>query len=86
MPCRWLLTGMTLIVFLSTTVVTTQAETTDIGKLGDVHFATSCNTQAPMQFDRLDVAKTFRAQPQRWAYPRASSRWRQTGITSGFLT
>ena len=71
MKYRTLLTGMTLIVFLSAVGVTAQAQTTNADQLGDVHFATSCSAEAQTQFDRAvallhsfwfpEAIKTFHA-------------------------
>src|SRR5215510_10072210 len=52
MTLRTLLTGMTLLVFLSTAAVTAQAATTDADQVGQVHFPTSCSAQAQVPFDR----------------------------------
>jgi hypothetical protein len=52
MTLRTLLTGMTLLVFLSTAVVTAQAATTDADQIGQVHFPTSCRAEAQVHFDR----------------------------------
>jgi len=52
MTLRTLLTGMTLLVFLSAAVVTAQAATTDADQIGQVHFPTSCSAEAQGHFDR----------------------------------
>ncbi len=52
MTLRTLLTGMTLLVFLSAAVVTAQTATTDADQLGQVHFPTSCSAEAQVHFDR----------------------------------
>ncbi len=52
MTLRALLTGMTLLVFVSAAVVTAQAVTTDADQIGQVHFPTSCGAEAQVHFDR----------------------------------
>jgi hypothetical protein len=52
MTLRTLLTGMTLLVFVSAAVVTSQAATTDADQIGQVHFPTSCGAEAQVHFDR----------------------------------
>src|SRR5215510_11525246 len=52
MTLRPLLTGMTLLAWLSAAVVTAQTATTDADQLGQVHFHTSCSAEAQVHFDR----------------------------------
>ena len=52
MTLRTLLTGMTLLVFVSAAVVAAQAGTTDADQIGQVHFPTSCSAEAQVHFDR----------------------------------
>jgi tetratricopeptide (TPR) repeat protein len=52
MTLRTLLTGMTLLVFLSAAAVTAHAAASDPDKIGQVHFPTSCSAAAQVHFDR----------------------------------
>jgi hypothetical protein len=52
MRLRTMLTGMTLLVFVSAAVVAAQTATTDAAQIGQVHFPTSCSVEAQVHFDR----------------------------------
>jgi tetratricopeptide (TPR) repeat protein len=52
MTLRTLLTGMSLLVFLSTGAHNAWAVTTDAKQIGQVHFPTSCGAEAQGHFDR----------------------------------
>src|SRR5262249_18468542 len=47
-----LLTGLTLLMFLSTTAVTAQTAASAADQIGQVHFPTSCSAAAQAHFDR----------------------------------
>ena len=52
MRLRTMLTGMTLLVFVSAAVVAAQTVTTDAAQIGQVHFPTSCGAEAQVHFDQ----------------------------------